>query len=292
MVHHLVAAAEVRVLVAERVEAVRAAGDDLGHARLVERRHVLLGVGLEEVLVAHAPRRVAGARLARAEDREVDAGRLQQPRRRLRRRAGALVERGRAADPVEDLGRAGRRARARAPRAARPSRRARSAACPRGCRRARRRAASARPRRGSATPPSRGGGAGRRCGRRARSRPGTRARRRRRSRSPRRRCRSPRPGTSGDGLEAVRAAQQRRPLLEDLVAQRHDQQLRARAPCRSSRPGRRPGSARTRCTRTCPASASRSGPPPCRRRSAARPRGRRSAAARSARARACARRRR
>ena len=78
VVHHLVLAAEVRVLVAERVEAVRAARHDLGHARLVERAHVLLGVGLEQVLVAHPPRRVAGARLARAQDREVHAGRLQQ----------------------------------------------------------------------------------------------------------------------------------------------------------------------------------------------------------------------
>ena len=103
VVDDLVVAAEVRVLVGERVEAVRAARDDLAHARLVERLDVLLGVGLEDVLVAHPPRGVAVARLARAEDREVDARGLQQLRRRLRRRARALVERRGAADPVEHL---------------------------------------------------------------------------------------------------------------------------------------------------------------------------------------------
>ena len=103
VVHHLVATAEVRVLVAERVEAVRAARDDLRHPRVVQRRDVLLRVGLEDVLVAHAPRRIAGARLARAEDREVDARLLQQLHRRLGRVARTLVVRGGAADPVEDL---------------------------------------------------------------------------------------------------------------------------------------------------------------------------------------------
>ena len=77
VVDDLVGAAEVRVLVRERVEAVRAAGDDLRHALLVERFHVLLGVCLEDVFVAHPAGRVARARLARPEDREVDAGLLQ-----------------------------------------------------------------------------------------------------------------------------------------------------------------------------------------------------------------------
>ena len=103
VVDDLVAPAEVGVFVRQRVEAVRAAGDDLRHARLAERRDVLLGVGLEDELVAHPPRRIAGARLARAEDREVDAGRRQQLRRRLRGLPRALVERRGAADPVEDL---------------------------------------------------------------------------------------------------------------------------------------------------------------------------------------------
>ena len=96
-------AAEVRVLVAERVQAVRAAGDDLRDAGLVQRRDVLLRVRLEHVLVAHPAGRVAGARLARPEDREVDARLLQQLHRRLGSLSGALVVRGGAADPVEDL---------------------------------------------------------------------------------------------------------------------------------------------------------------------------------------------
>ena len=83
MVDDLVAAAEIGVLVRERVEAVRAAGDDLRHAGLVQRRHVLLGERLEDVLVAHPAGGIAGARLARAEDREVDPRRLEQLRRRL-----------------------------------------------------------------------------------------------------------------------------------------------------------------------------------------------------------------
>ena len=104
MVDDLVVAAEVGVLVGERVEAVRAARDDLRHAGLVHRRHVLLREGLERVLVAHPPSGVARARLARAEDGEVDAGGLQQLRGRLRGRLRALVVGGGAADPVEHLG--------------------------------------------------------------------------------------------------------------------------------------------------------------------------------------------
>ena len=103
VVHHVVAAAEVGILVGEGVEAVRARGDDLARAGLVQRLDVLLGEGLEHVLVAHPPGGVAGAGLARAEDREVDPGRLHELRGRLGRRPGALVERRRAADPVEHL---------------------------------------------------------------------------------------------------------------------------------------------------------------------------------------------
>src|SRR5581483_5076735 len=105
VVHHLVAPTEVGVLVRERVEAVRAARDDLRHAGVVQRRDVLLGVGLEHILVPHAPGRIAGAGLALAEDREVDARLLQQLDGGLRGGARTLVESGRAPDPVEDLGR-------------------------------------------------------------------------------------------------------------------------------------------------------------------------------------------
>ena len=104
MVDHLVAAAEVRVLVRDRVEAVRAAGDDLGYPGLVERLDVLLGERLEHVLVADPAGGVAGAALARSEDREVEARVLQQLRGRLGGLASALVERGRASHPVQVLG--------------------------------------------------------------------------------------------------------------------------------------------------------------------------------------------
>ena len=70
----LVVPAELRVLVLQRVEAVRALGDDLLHAHPVEHLDVGHRQHLEQVLVAAAPRRVAGAHLARPEDRHVDAG--------------------------------------------------------------------------------------------------------------------------------------------------------------------------------------------------------------------------
>src|SRR5207247_3416134 len=66
---------------------------------------VLLRERLEDVLVPHPASGIAGARLARPEDGEVDAGRPQQLRRRLRGGPGTLVEGRGAADPVEHLGR-------------------------------------------------------------------------------------------------------------------------------------------------------------------------------------------
>ena len=73
---------------------------DLAHTRLVERRNVLLGVFLEDVLIADTPRRVAGARFPRSEDREVDTRFLEKLRRRLSRLLRTLVERRGAAHPV------------------------------------------------------------------------------------------------------------------------------------------------------------------------------------------------
>ncbi len=113
VVDDLVAAAEVRVLVRDRVEAVRAARDDLRHAGLVQRRDVLLRERLEHVLVAHPAGGVAGAGLARTEDRDVDSRGEQQLHRRLGGAPRTLVERGRAADPVQNLGAGSLPARAR-----------------------------------------------------------------------------------------------------------------------------------------------------------------------------------
>src|SRR6202521_2350681 len=96
-------AAEVGVLVADRVEAGRTRGHDLLDAGLVQRADILTGEALEGVLVAHPPRGVARARLARAEDREIDARAQQQ----LGCRDGALarpfVEGWSAANPEENV---------------------------------------------------------------------------------------------------------------------------------------------------------------------------------------------
>ena len=77
VVQHFEVAAELRVLVGERIEAVRALGDDLLHAVAVERLDVLLRERLEEVFVAQAARGVAIAGLLLAEDDEVHLRRLQ-----------------------------------------------------------------------------------------------------------------------------------------------------------------------------------------------------------------------
>src|SRR5207302_5756240 len=55
VVDHLVVTAEVRVLVAEGVEAVGAGRDDLLHPVLRQQLDVLLGTLLEQVLIAYAP---------------------------------------------------------------------------------------------------------------------------------------------------------------------------------------------------------------------------------------------
>ena len=72
VVDDLVLAAELRVLVLDGVEAVRAGDDDLGGADLVEGLDVLLGEHLEQELVAGPSRGVSGAGLAVTEDREGD----------------------------------------------------------------------------------------------------------------------------------------------------------------------------------------------------------------------------
>src|SRR5437763_784566 len=63
VVEHLEVPAELRVLVGEGVEAVRALRDDLLEAVAPERLHVLLRERLEQVLVAEPARRVAVAGL-------------------------------------------------------------------------------------------------------------------------------------------------------------------------------------------------------------------------------------
>ncbi len=120
VVDDLVVAAELRVLVAERVEAVRAGGDDLlGRLRLlgrlvlvilaeghVQRGHVLHAELLEQGLVAEAAGGVTGALLVAAHDRELHARDVQQLREGLGGLLGAVLQGAGAADPVQvlDLG--------------------------------------------------------------------------------------------------------------------------------------------------------------------------------------------
>ena len=67
VVDHLEVAAEVRVLVFHRVEAMRTTRDDLLGAHFIERGDVRLRHLLEEILVTHATRGVTGAGLAWSE---------------------------------------------------------------------------------------------------------------------------------------------------------------------------------------------------------------------------------
>ena len=101
VVQHLVLAAELRVLVLDRVEAVRAGDDDLRRADLVEGLDVLLREHLEEHLVARAASGVTGAGLAVAEDGEVHAGVVEELGDGSRRLLGAVLVGAGAADPEE-----------------------------------------------------------------------------------------------------------------------------------------------------------------------------------------------
>ena len=135
VVDDLVVAAELRVLVEQRVEAVRALGDDLLHAHAVEHLDVRHRQHLEQVLVAGAAGRVAGAHLRRPEDGDGDAGPPQQLGHRLGDPLVLVVEAAGAADPVEVLGlqrlaRVDDRRRRRGPW---PSRPGRPGSCPTGC---------------------------------------------------------------------------------------------------------------------------------------------------------------
>src|SRR5207245_3187990 len=103
-VHDLVAAAELRIFVRDRVEAVRAAREDLLHAVAAEGLDVLLRLQLPEVLVADPPRRIAVAGLLRTEGRERDAGRLKDPHERGRDALIAAIDRRGAAYEIEVFG--------------------------------------------------------------------------------------------------------------------------------------------------------------------------------------------
>ena len=75
VVHHLVVAAELRILVHQRVVAVGALRQDQLELVTVERLDILPGELLEQILIARAAGRVAGAGFLLAQDGEVDAAR-------------------------------------------------------------------------------------------------------------------------------------------------------------------------------------------------------------------------
>ncbi len=104
MVDDLVVAAELRKLVADLVEAVRAARDDRLHLVAVERLDRVLREHLIQILVAHAARRIAVALFFLAEDREVDVRSLEDARERDGDLLRAVVERSHAADPEQHVG--------------------------------------------------------------------------------------------------------------------------------------------------------------------------------------------
>ena len=74
VVDHLVAAAELRIFVAQRIERVRVAGDDARDAEPVERADQRRRQLLEQHLVAGAAHAFAGRRFGCAEYGELDAG--------------------------------------------------------------------------------------------------------------------------------------------------------------------------------------------------------------------------
>ncbi len=109
MVDDLVAATHLRVLVVQRVEAVRTGHDDLALALLdalehtVEDLDVLLRQLLEQELVARTASGVAGAGLLGTEDHELHAGGREELGDGLRGLLGAVLVGTGTADPEEVL---------------------------------------------------------------------------------------------------------------------------------------------------------------------------------------------
>ena len=109
VVQHRVVAADLRVLPAQGVEAVRAGDDDLAvhllHAveQIVEGLDVLRCQLLEQEFITGAARGIAGAGLAIAEDEELHPGRGEQFGDRLGGLLGTIVQGSGAADPEQVL---------------------------------------------------------------------------------------------------------------------------------------------------------------------------------------------
>ena len=251
VVHHLVVAAELRVLVARVLKQCgqvatifRVPGSRPSNARSASPRSAGPASGTGTRCPTAAPGRRCRSRPV-PRTAKLDPGAVQQ----LRHRAGGLLrpvlERAGAADPEQVLGLRGRaRRRPPAPRSRGPwsSPRGCAAFCPHGLPLFSRFAAARRARWGTRTRSSPGSGACRRCGRRARCRPGTAPRR------PRRSCRPQH--VRVDDTAASSAVADQRPL--GLAA--------ARRPGSSpASPRRRPGDPFSSPARSLPPPASRYG---------------------------------
>jgi hypothetical protein len=104
VVDHGVAPAELRILVGQGVEAVRARHDHFAPGMAVQRRNAGLRLLLEQILVADAAGRIAVARFGGPQNGEVDLSPLQQPDQRPRHPAVGVVVGGGAAGEVNVLG--------------------------------------------------------------------------------------------------------------------------------------------------------------------------------------------
>ena len=102
-------AIEVRVLVADRVEAVRARRDDFALAfgdageGVVKRGNVLLRHDLEQELISGTARRITGTGFARGQHTELHSRSVQHVHHSARRGAALVIVGTRAADPEQVL---------------------------------------------------------------------------------------------------------------------------------------------------------------------------------------------
>ena len=103
VMHDLELVAELRVVVRQRVHAVRTLGQDFPHAMLLQRRVVFLGQFLKQKLVAEPPGRVAGATFVRAKHGKVHTGLDQQLGDGPGDLLCAAIERPGATDPPQDF---------------------------------------------------------------------------------------------------------------------------------------------------------------------------------------------
>ena len=103
VVEHFVFAAELGILVAHGIEAMGADGHNLLDVVAVQGFDVLAGQHLEQILVAHPPRRVSGTGFLIAQDGKIHPGRLEHLNHRTGGALAALLQGGGAAHPEENF---------------------------------------------------------------------------------------------------------------------------------------------------------------------------------------------